>query len=79
MWARLKEGDKALVADDSMPTGNRIVSGYPPKYAAFAELLVQIHTGDIELLPALKTSWESGRVAGLRARGGYELRIETAG
>jgi hypothetical protein len=65
MWARLKEGDKALVADDSMPTGNRIVSGYPPKYAAFAELLVQIHTGDIELLPALKTSWESGRVVGV--------------
>jgi len=77
MWARLDEGDKALNAG-SMPTGNRIIGNIPPKYAAFPELFVQSQTDAIELLPALPTSWKSGHVSGLRARGGYELSLEWA-
>jgi hypothetical protein len=76
MWARLHEGDKALASNDSMPTGNRITGQTPPKYAAFPELFVQSQTGAIELLPALPTSWQSGIVSGLKARGDYELSLE---
>mgnify|MGYP000716509614 CR=1 FL=1 len=44
--------------------------------AGVNEMLAQSHLGVICLLPALPKAWSTGKVAGLRVRGGYELDME---
>ncbi len=44
--------------------------------AGIAEMLVQSHLDEIELLPALPGDIPEGHVRGLRARGGFELEFD---
>lgn len=44
--------------------------------AGIAEMLIQSHSGYIDILPSLPDKWQSGKAFGLRARGGYTIDIE---
>ena len=86
LWARFGEAENCHRMLTSFLKYNMLdnfIATHPPLQldgslgitGSICEMLVQSHTGEIELLPALPKAWTSGSVKGLRARGGCEVDI----
>lgn len=87
LYARLYEPEKSfeyliryhsekVIHPNLMSKGGNALEQSTGYTAGIAEMLLQSHRGEIELLPALPKVWAEGEVRGLVARGGFVVSMK---
>ena len=85
-WARLQDGNHAYKLYNNLLSNGTLdnlwdshapfqIDGNFGGTAGITEMLLQSHTGTIQLLPALPDAWTNGSISGICAKGNYEISI----